>query len=70
MKWTKSKAIYEEVGLSTERRFATDEEVRARRARMRRRLKTWGESIERRQAMVDEWRREGLLPPEEPRRRI
>ncbi len=56
--------------MSTERRFATAEEVRARHDRMDRLLDELRASISRKKAIIEEWRAEGLLPPEEPRRRF
>lgn len=56
--------------MPTERHLATPEEVRARHERMDRLLEELRASIARKKLIVDGWRAEGLLPPEEPRRRI
>ena len=53
-----------------DRPLDTPEQVRARWERMNRLEAELRASIARRQAIVDKWRREGLLPPEDPRRRI
>lgn len=48
----------------------TPEEVRARWERMDRLAAELRASVERRMAIVEKWQAEGLLPPEEPRRRV
>jgi hypothetical protein len=58
------------VRVFAERRLATPDEVRARQERMERLLEELRASVARKKAIVDKWRAEGLLPPEEPRRRI
>jgi hypothetical protein len=57
-------------GNAPERCFATDEERRMRRQRTDRLVQELRASIDRRKAIVADWRAEGILPPLEPRRRF
>jgi hypothetical protein len=50
--------------------FATGEERRMRRQRTDRLVQELRASIDRRKAIVADWRAEGILPSEEPRRRF
>jgi hypothetical protein len=54
----------------TDRVPDSDEVVRARHARINRLLEEMRASIERQKMVIDKWRAEGILPPEEPRRRF
>jgi hypothetical protein len=54
----------------TDRPLDTPAQVRARWERMDRLEAELRASVERRLAIVNKWRREGLLPPEEQRRRV
>jgi hypothetical protein len=55
-------------GNAPERCTANDEERRMRRQRMDRLVQELRASIDRRKVIVADWRAEGILPPEEPRR--
>jgi hypothetical protein len=57
-------------GDAPERCFANDEERRMRRQRADRLVQELHASVERRKAIVADWRAEGILPPEQPRRRF
>jgi hypothetical protein len=57
-------------GAEPKRCFATDEERRMRRKRTDRLIQELRASIDRRKAIVADWRVEGILPPEQPRRRF
>jgi hypothetical protein len=56
--------------MCAEKRPATDEEIRARQERMRRRLEFLKASAARKVAKVERMRAEAGLPPELPRPRI
>jgi hypothetical protein len=56
--------------MRTERLPDSAEVVQARHERMDRLLDELREAVERRRAIFAKWRAEGLLPPEEPRRRF
>jgi hypothetical protein len=56
--------------MSTERRWATPEEVQARRERIDRLAEKVRASIVRKREIIARLRAEGRLPPEEPPRRV
>ena len=56
--------------MPSERRLSTPEEVRARHERIDRLLEELRASVTRKKAIVERWRAEGRLPPEEPRGRF
>jgi len=53
-----------------DRPLDTPEQVRARWEEMERLEAKLRASLARRKAVIEKWRAEGLLPPEEPRRRF
>jgi hypothetical protein len=56
--------------VSVERYQGLNDEVRARHERIDRLLEELRASVRKRRAITDRWRAEGILPPEEPRRRF
>ena len=56
--------------MSVEKSSDIEAEFQARQERIRRLLGELRASVDRKKAMVEQWRAEGLLPPEEPRRRF
>jgi hypothetical protein len=56
--------------MSGPRRHEIDTEERAIEQRIERRLAEVRELMRKSRAILEEWRAKGILPPEEPRRRI
>jgi hypothetical protein len=56
--------------MSREQRLRIEEEERARDERIERLSEALRESMRRTRAIFDELRERGILPPEEPRRRV
>ena len=56
--------------MSAGRTHQVEDEMEARQERIYRLLSELRASVDRKKAVVEQWRREGLLPPEEPRRRF